>query len=289
MIKLFTDTTANIPLDLQVEYNITVFPLRIVIDGREHMESEINTSNLYKSIQKNRETPESKPLKMDFVYSAFEEEILKNNKVIAVFLSSSFSETYKNAEDAARKLRQKYPQCSITVIDSLTCGMEEGLAVLAAADKIKEGSWLEDAINAAKESKKYTRFMMMPERLRFLEFEGRVSKQQAIVGDMIHLNPIVTARDGKVELMEKSHTQHRAIERALEIMKGHIRDFGIKKLVVHHIDDFDKAMETAQKAEEIAGIEAMVTELGPGLGIRFGPGTIGLVYQTEKEIIDREA
>ncbi len=284
MFKLFTDTTANIPLDIQVEYNINVLPLRLVIDGREHMENEINTNNLYKTIQKTKEVPESRPLEKDYIYSAFEKEIAEGNEIIAVFLSSTFSDTYSNARDAAKELTEKYPGANITVIDSRTCGMEQGLAILAAADKIRQGASRDEVISAAKNSKKYTRFMMMPEKLRFLEFEGRISKQQAFLGDMVQITPIVTAADGKVELQENAHTQHRAIDRALKLMQDDINNFGIKRLIVHHIDDFNKALDVAKKAEKIAEINAIVTELGPGLGMRFGPGTIGIVYQTEYEI-----
>ena len=285
MFKLFTDTTANIPLDIQVEYNISVLPLWLDIDGKAQMENEVNTSNLYKNIQKTRIIPESKPLEKDYIYSAFEKEIVDGNEIIAVFLSATFSDTYSNAREAAKELTDKYSNAKITVIDSRTCGMEEGMAILAAAEKIRQGASREDVLNAAKNSKKYTRFMMIPEKLRFLEYEGRISKQQALFGDMIQLTPIVTATDGKVELQENAHTQHRALERVLKLMEDDIKKFGLKRLIIHHVDDFDKALDLAEKAGKIAGTEAIVSELGPGLGMRFGPGTIGVVYQTDKEII----
>ncbi len=284
MIKLYTDSVSYIPSDLLIEHKINVLPLSFTMDGREYAETEISNENFYSTIKKTNVVPKSKPLAIDTLEEAFEKETEQGNSVIAIFLTSKGSETYANAKKAKDKVLQKYPRANITVIDSGSVAMEEGLAVLAAAEVIERGSWLEDIVTAADDCIRHTKFMFVPKTLKYLQISGKLGKAQAMLGNALQITPLLRSKNGTIEVMEKIRLHSKAIDRMLEIYKEDIDKYGVKDVIIHHIDNIEEAMKIAERAEEIAGMEVPVCDIGPVLGANIGPGTVGIVYRTAEQI-----
>ncbi len=107
MIKIFTDSTSYVPNDIQSEFDIAVIPLTIEIDGKEIPETQISNESFYELIKKTNKIPRTKPLASEEIFHAFEVEIQKGNTIIAIFLSSKISDTYKNGCFAKEKLIEK--------------------------------------------------------------------------------------------------------------------------------------------------------------------------------------
>lgn len=284
MIKLFTDSASYIPLDLQVEHNINILQHTFVIDGKEYKENEINYEHFYKDVDKKKVIPDTVPISVDYLYSVFEDEIIKGNAIVAVFLSSKYNPFYENAAAAAKQLKVPYPKADIIIIDSKSSSMEQGFAVLAAAEKIKLNASLEDVVNAARDAKRSTRALVIPEKLKYLEYDGKIKKSEAFMADVMHVTPILTSHNGTLGLEERNFTQQRAIAKSIEIFKKDMQVHGIKTAVVQHVNAFEAAMNLAEKVKQTTEAEVFVSEIGPVIGARFGPNTLGLVYMTKNEI-----
>lgn len=280
MIKIFTDSTAYIPKDTQLENDITVMPMSVTINGKTHLETEISNHTFYKSIREAKMMPKSNPLTVEDIKKAFEKELIEGHTVLAILISDKVSKTYQNACTAKNKLLEKYPRANITIVDSKSGGMQEGLAVLAAAEVAKSGAWLEDVTKAADNNIHHTRFMFMPETLKYLEIGGRLKKAQAIIGSALQIIPILTAKNGEITLLESVRTKNKALNRILEIFKNDTTLYGVRKVIIHHIDAIDAAQEFANQISEISGLEATICGIGAVIGANVGPGAIGLVYET---------
>lgn len=282
MIKLFTDSTSYIPSDIQLEYDITVLPLHVIIDDKVIPETEITNEHFYKLIRKSHHTAQTKSVQVKEIYDAFEKEVQKVNTVLAIFLSSKVSQTYENACTAKQQLLKVYPKASITVIDSESVAMEEGLAVLAAAQEVKSGVWMEGAEIAANATIQQTKFLFVPKTLKYLKLGEKLGKVQALFGGILHITPILHSADGEVGLLETVRSYPGALKRILEIFEEDIKTYGVTNIIVHHIDAFDEAMEFANEAKDIAGIPVSICDIGPVVGANVGPGAIGIVYKTTK-------
>ena len=289
MIKLFTDSTSYIPSDIQVEHNITVLPVTVVLNGKETYETAISNDQFYAQIRKSGKPPKTKALSPDEIADAFEKEISDGNTVIGIFLSARASETYKNAMTAKQKLMQKYPKANITIVDTRSVGMKEGLAVLAAAEAIEKGSWLEDIVSAAEDSVHHTRFIFVPETLKYLEISGRIGKARSLLASAFQITPIIAAQDGDAVPIEVIRIKSKAINRMLEMFEKDIKAYGVKNVVIQHIDCINEALDMAQRAEEISHVEVTICDIGAAMGANVGPGAIGIVYRTEEPMPDMES
>jgi len=285
MIKLLTDSSSYIPLDVQVEHNITVLPLKVVVDDKEYQETAISNDSFYKAIRKSKKKSTSLPLSVEDAVTAFEKEVKQGNAVLAVLLSSKISDSYKNACIASKKVLVKNPKASITIIDSQASCMQEGFAVIAAAKKIKEGAWLEDVIRTAENTIKNTRLLLIPDGLKYMEYGDRIKKFQLIFAGSVQMTPIITYIDGEIRLHEVVHTKSRAVKKAIEVFKSDIYKYGIKSVNISHIDALDEAMEIAQQVRDISKVEeVIISDIGPVVGAHIGPGTVGIIYETNDSL-----
>lgn len=286
MIKLFTDSAAYIPMDMVIDFDIQVLQHTFIIDGKEYKENKIQYDEFYTNIDRTKTLPKTRPLSVEEMYPVFEEEIKQGNDIMIVLLSSKFSDSYTRAVKATKMLKDRYPNAILQVIDSKTSCMEQGFAVLAAARKIKEKASFADAVNAARNTIQNTRGLFIPQRLKYLEYDGRIKKAQAIMGDMVRMAPILNSHNGSLVLGENNISRNRAIAKVLDMLKDDIDKFGIKAVVVQHINDFNEADKLVKKVKEITDVQILISEIGPIVGARFGPGTIGLTYLTERPIAE---
>lgn len=286
MIRLFTDSAAYIPMDMVIDYDIQILQHTLIIDGKEYKENKIQYDEFYENIDRNKTLPGTRPLSVEEMYPLFEKELKQGNEILIVVVSSKFSDSYANIVEATKMLKNRFPNGVIQVIDSKTSCMEQGFAVLAAAKVIKRTSSFADAVNAARDTIQNTRGLFIPQRLKYLEMDGKVKKSQAIVGDMVRMAPILTSHSGTLILGENNISRSRAITKVLEMLKKDIKKFGIKAIVVQHINDFDEADKLTKKVKDVTDAEVLISEIGPVIGARFGPSTVGLTYLTDRPIID---
>jgi fatty acid-binding protein DegV len=73
-----------------------------------------------------------------------------------------------------------------------------------------------------------------------------------------------------------------AVKEILNILECHFNQRGLKEVIVHHINFPEKAEELALVIKEQYGIDAPILSIGPVIGLHVGPGTVGIVYCTEK-------
>lgn len=289
MIKLFTDSTSYLPVEYLEENEIGVIPLKVVVDGKEYYENKISNNSFYSAIREDKKIPKSLPVSVKDAETAFENEVVKGNQVIAVFLSSKVSDSYKHACEARDNVLKRHQKAKIEIIDSQATAMQEGFVVMAAAEKIKQNSWFEEVVDAARENLDHTRFLFVPDNLEFMRIGGKINAFQAMFGGLIKLIPIIMPRDGEIKLLETVRTKKNAIERSLELMKSDIDKCGAKQIVINHIDSYEEASAIADKVNEIADVEVGISDVGPVIGANLGPGAIGITYETIRKIPRVEA
>ena len=195
MIKIFTDSTSYIPKDLQEKYDIHVLTLSVSLDDKEYIEVETDNTEFFAHVDESHNFPKSSQPSVDTVYKVFEAEIKAGNEIVGVFLSSKMSGTFQTANMVKEDLLGKYPDASITLIDSKSNCMQLGLAVLAACEANAEGKDLAGVTYAVHETIKRTRFIFIPKDLRYLEKGGRIGRASAILGNALKLIPILTVLD----------------------------------------------------------------------------------------------
>lgn len=281
-VRIITDSTNYIPEETLDSLAITRVPLFVHDHDRMRAETEIDLDAFYRRLADTRDIPTSSqpsPEELAEVFSAAAED---GFDVLGIFLSAKMSGTAQSAELAAAIARERVPEARIEVVDTQVNCMQEGFAVLSAAEKAASGGVLDECVQAAREVMRRTRFLFAPEGLEHLIRGGRISGASALVGSLLHIVPILTVEDGEVAVVAKVRTQARALSEIASQMKADIERFGFRRAVVHGIVDIDAATRFAREVVDgIVGVTVPVIPVGPVIGLHTGP-SVGVVYETEE-------
>ena len=271
-----TDSSARLPDDAVAEWGIRVVPLHVLVGGDDLRDGVDEVpADLY---QRHVTTAGASPTELAAMYRAALSDS-GGDGVVAVHISTELSSTIGAAEHAAREF-----DGAVRVVDSKSAGMGTGFVALAAARAARHGVDLNAVAAQAESTVPKVHAFLVVQRLENLRRSGRISATAFRLGTALALKPLLRIDSGKLVLAQRIRTTSKAIvamvEQVLEVV-GERR----AALAVHHVDNPAAAAEVAATlAGALSGCgPAIVTDLGPVLGVHLGPGAVGVVLALESD------
>jgi len=282
MVKIVTDSTAYIPREIRAELNISVISLNVNFESESFKEEDTDNVSFFNKMSKSERVPVSSPPSLFDFYDVFESIVAAGDSMLGIFISSEMSKTYSTALMAKKMVLTNYPEAVMEIIDSRLNCMAMGFAVLAAARAAKNGLNFDQVMERAHEVIKKNHFLFVPETLDYLKKGGRIGGAAALLGQLLQIRPVLTIIDGKIAVHGKVRTQAKAVENIVDHLYKDVRRKGLGEVVVHHINCEEEGSRLARLIEEKLTTNVSVASIGPVIGLHAGPGTIGVVYYTEK-------
>lgn len=279
-VKIVTDSTSYIDEELRKELDIKILPLYVSFEDESIKETEIENEEFYKKMEKEGVPASSQPSIAEF-YETMKDIVSQGDDLLCIFLSSDMSGTYNTACKVSEKISEEYSDRKVYILDSRSNCMELGFAAIVAARAAKEGKEIEKVKEIAQENIERSRFLFIPDNLEYLKKGGRIGGAGALIGNILKIIPVLTVEDGKTTILKKVRTKSKAVKEMIdEVMEDNIK-YGIKEIVVHHINCYDQAKNLANKLEKKLNMKANIVNIGPVIGLHVGPGAIGIAYYTE--------
>lgn len=282
-IKIVTDSTAYLTADLQKEYDLTIVPLSVIFPDESFKETEVDYDYFYSKIDREGIIPTSSQPSQGEMEDAFNRLIDEGHEIMAIFISGDLSGTCQSAYGARQAILQANPTARIEILDSRTTCMAMGFIVLAAAQAAREGKSLEEVAAAARTMQGRTGIYFVPATLEYLKKGGRIGGAAALLGSLLQIKPILYLSHGKVDVLEKARGTKAALETILEVGDREYQTRGLSQAVVVNVVAEAKAAELAAEIRRRYGLEASITPIGPVIGLHVGPGTLGIVYVTQRD------
>jgi DegV family protein with EDD domain len=279
-IALITDTDACLPLELAKKHDITQVPV-IVQFGEQSFRAvyDIDDAQTFARIDKESKLPTTSAPSPGQFAEAYQAAFDKDYDAIICFtVSSEVSATYSSALNAAAL----FPGKDITVVDTKSLAIPQGFMVLAAAEALENGMPKGNAIAIAKDVGERTHLFAALSTLKYLALSGRVGYLTAGLANVIDLKPILTIRNGKLEMLERVRTQNKALGRVIELIVETAAGNPIERMALAHVNALDaaKELETRLRSYLPCPDEILYTELTPGLSVHAGAGLVGVMIVT---------
>jgi len=279
-IAVVTDTDSSLSNETAANLNIYHVPISIHF-GDEILKSniEVDDAALVARIESEGVLPTtSAPAPGEF--SAVFEEAFRDgaDEILCLTVSGEVSATYKAALAAKEMMENK----KITVLDTWSVSMGQGFMAIKAAEMAREDFPLEEIMEAVVGVRNNTHLFASLATLKYMAMSGRVGAISAEMAKMLSIKPILTVKDGKLDLLEKIRTRRKAWQRLIELSKERLEDKELEEIYLIHVDAEKQISEfESLLRDQIPCPKNMpVTGLSPGLAVHTGPGLVGLAFVT---------
>lgn len=276
MIRIITDSSSEINVEMAKELNIEVVPIRVVFNDGEYVPfKEISNEEFYKKMAESPVLPKTTQTPPHEFEEIFNDAIQKNDEVIAILISSKISGTYNSAIIAKNSCNNQ----NIHVIDSKNATFALGILVVEAVKMRDNGAGVDEICETIDQYKEKLEMYAIIDDLKYLQKGGRISSTQSIVGSMLSIKPIIAIKDGMVVSFAKERGMRKAFE------------WFVKQVAIDGID-FSKAAAVASSNDKDAIINLLdffkernvdankftKFEIGPTIGVHGGPGAVAISF-----------
>jgi DegV family protein with EDD domain len=268
-VVVVTDTSSCLPADSVDRWAIRVVPLHILLDGHDLRDGVDDIPDVvYKH---HATTAAATPAELGAAYRAALADS-GGDGVVAVHISSALSGTYGVAQRAAAELGP-----AVRVIDSKSAAMGTGFVALAAARAASAGGGLDAVAAAANSAVSRSQAFIVVDGLDNLRRSGRIGGAKAWLGTALALKPLLRIEDGKLVLAQRVRTVNKATAAMIDWVCEAVGN-GSAALAVHHVANPGGANEVAAAlARRLPACEpAIITPLGPVLGVHVGTGAVAV-------------
>jgi DegV family protein with EDD domain len=268
-IAIVTDSTSDISPQEAKEYNISVVPAILIVDGKEYEDGTGMSRKTFYSKLPSLNPPPTTATPSIGMFSQVYQHLLNQNydHIISIHAAASLSALCDTAKTAAHNFDNM-----ISVVDSGQLSMGLGFQVLAAARaaaKYKIDKNLQPIFDVIDSIQQRVRLMAMLDTMEQLRRSGRVSWMQASLGAIMKLKLFIELRDGAVTRLGEARTRKKALQRFAEMLK---KLGPLEQLTILHTDAYEDALALAEKfplpSSELPTIRDVTTIIGNHVGVK---------------------
>lgn len=268
MLRVVTDSACDLPKGLLDRWGITVVPLSVDIDGDVFREGvDITPREFYARMARSTELPKtSQPSPAAFA-EAFK-ELSADGPVICITISSKLSGTHQSAT-----LGAALSGADVTVFDTLTGSLGQGLQVLRACEMAAAGRSVDDVVAALTTYRGEMKTLVLLNTLENIVKGGRLSRFQGSLSKILDIRVLLHDEDGAVVLQQKVHGRRQLLDRALETVRKRRPDLSDRDVGITHFNNADDAEALRRAlAEQCHPRGFIINEMGSTMATYAGEG-----------------
>ena len=282
-IKIFVDTSADMPLEIAKKYDIGVLSFLSVF-GEECYVSGVDITNeeFYKKLESSSKIPTTAQTPYQDMYDVLLEASRRYDSIIYFTISSKGSGQNHTANMVAEEIKETdNPNADIRIVDSGKYSLFIAATAVKACEMAQNGSSVDEIIDYSKKYIESWYCLLLVDTLKYLEKGGRINKASAIVGTLLDIKPVLTIADGLVEAADKLRGKKKLIDKLIQKIEDDPEfDSEKQEFLVVHSDKAkgEEAVEKLRDTFENAQI-VMFSEFGSIIGTHTGPGAVAIIYR----------
>lgn len=280
-VLILTDSTADLSQGLMIKKDIQSVPLYIRFDEEVFQDGiDITTEELYEKVSEMGMLAKSSGLRSADFLVVFKKFIARGFDIVYIGVSSGLSGSVQAAEMA----RTEVDPNRIFIVDSKSLSSGVGLLVLKANDLKDQGFSAQEIKRKIDQLVPRVKvFFIIPE-LTYLAMGNRLTTTQKFFGNLLKVKPIITIKNGDVEVIKKPAGDIRKAIACLEkqFEKDSVNLDKDYVMVTHSYatksakylrDSLTKNYEIRNVIDSYAGCV---------ISAHIGKGSIGIAYLTKK-------
>lgn len=275
-IKILSDSTCDLSLELIEKYNITIVPLTVIKDGEPFVDAvTIKPSDIFDHVAAGGDLCSTTATNMGEYAEWFEKYADDYDGVIHINIGSAFSSCYQNACLAAEEFD------NVRVIDSQNLSTGQGLVVLKACELAETCTDLDDLKAQLDAFTEKVEASFLLDQLKYMAKGGRCSSATALGANLLNLKPCIEVKGGKMSVVKKYRGNYaKCLANYVKDRLADREDLDRSTLFVTRTPVTDDCLQAVKDAvAEYAEFENIYwTEAGCTVSCHCGPGTLGVLF-----------
>lgn len=239
--KIVADSSCDLNDELESKMDVSLVPFRIDIDDSSFIDDE--DIELKKLVSTMKASPN--PIKSSCPSPGdFKERYVDADSVYVVTISKELSGTYNSAILAKDMMQEEMNEKFIHVFNSRSASVGETLTALKIQECVDAKMTNEQLVEEVEKYIYNMKTYFISEDLSNLIKNGRISKTQGLIANVLNIKPIMKATDdGNIEAVEKVRGSRKAFKRLAEIISESRVKFEDRILAISHANALEKALE----------------------------------------------
>jgi DegV family protein with EDD domain len=271
-LTLITDTTADLPMELQRELGIRVVPASAAFEEHAFVDGELPPAAFYARMEAEQRAPRPFGVREELFRKAFAEVLDAAGTVLCLVTPFDVMPTFTTASAAMLTLDR--PGIKVANPGVASAGLCSLLAVLGTG--VQAGWGLERVLGAIDALEPRCVSLFVPADNAWLERSGRLAMIEDRIGKIEGGAPVVRVGT-RVTGVALTDTHNAAIDRAVALAGKRAGEGARLVVTVDHAANPALAETVAAKMCDRWPVERLiVTELSPTIGSQLGPGAVGI-------------
>jgi len=280
MVRIITDSAADLQPREYEKLNVTCIPLRIAFGDQEYQENvDLSKERFYELLLANEEFPKTSQASPAVLEELFAQAKAAGDEAIYITLSSALSGTYQTA----CMIREDAQYDGTYVFDSRNATGGQRLILEYACRLRDEGKNAAQIIAGLEDIRDRIELYACINTLEYLHKGGRISHAVYTLGNLAQIKPIISVdQEGRVALPAKVMGMRKGMDHMGKRLEARKPDAD-HPLYVMYTNDRSVAETLAARLEKLGyTIPAeRIIPVGAAIGAHVGPEACGLVYVGE--------
>ena len=274
MIRLIVDCTCEVGSAEAKELGFISMPMRMMIDEQEYLAGEnLDNDTFYDLLPKTKTAPKTMQINANDYIQVIKPLLDAGDEVFVMSVSSGLSGTFNSLTQAATELNSD----KLVIFDSQTFTLAYYALVMEARKLIQNGATLAELTTTLEKLRERVRIYFIADTTKYLVKGGRISFVKGLLADTLHLKPIISVVNKKLQMVGKGIGYNLAKRSMLRFTKNVDETMPI---YYGHIHNSEKA-EDFKKVFNFQFTEKR--EIGPIVGAHGGPNCVGLAFFEKEE------
>lgn len=275
-IRIITDSASDI-INCDRE-DLTVLPLSVHFEEEEYQDGvNLSHEEFYEKLIESDTLPKTSQVAPYAFEEAYQKAKEAGEEVLVLTLASRLSGTCQSACIA----RDGYEDM-VTIVDTENAAIGEHALVEYAFRLKDQGLSVKEIAEILEREKKNLKLVALLDTLEYLKKGGRISSVAAIAGGLLNIKPVITLKDGEIQVLGKARGSKQGNNFLVEQIHaaGGI-DFE-KPLFLAYSGLSDKLLQKYIKDSEAlwkCGTDHLeICTIGGTIGTHAGPGAIAVAF-----------
>ncbi|MCD4711854.1 MAG: DegV family protein [Clostridiales bacterium] len=281
-LRIITDSASDLPKELAKNHQIEVLPLIVYLNEVEYLDSvTIEPNDMYEAMIKGASVKTAQ-IPLNHFLDYFEKFAKTGDEYIYLAFSSGLSGTYQTSVLAYETVKEEFPEFKMTIIDTKCVSLGLGVIVVEAAKLVQTGASYDEVMSYVNRATGQMKHVFSVDDLDYLLRGGRVSKSQAMIGNILNIKPILQVVDGFLVPFDKAKGKKKLLAKLYEYIEANGSGLDNQLVGIAHTLNEEEATEVKNHFETVYGTRNfIINTLGCAVGAHCGPGMITIFFKNE--------